>query len=81
MTTKSQDISDVLTHEGIDKLKAGQILIFDYEGTRNELKITKINKKSHKAWAIPVKTYKQDDVEIISDTGTEKFEDYAERVS
>lgn len=75
---KSQEISDVLTPEGIDKLKAGQILIFNYEGTRNELKITKINKKSHRAWAIPIKTYTQDQVGVFGPKSFETFTDYKE---
>lgn len=61
---KSEEISDVLTKEGIAKLKVGQILMFSYEGSRNEYKITKLNKKSGKCWVIPVKTYHPDQVEI-----------------
>ena len=64
---QSQEITDVLTPEGIDKLKKGQILGFMHEGSRNDLRITKINKKSHRAWAIPVKTYDMEDMKKWAD--------------
>jgi hypothetical protein len=65
MTNNSQEISDVLTPEGLQKLKVGQILIFNYEGSRNEFKVTKLNKKSGKCWVKPVTTYSEDQVDVV----------------
>lgn len=61
---KSEEISDVLTHEGIKKLKQGQILVFNFEGSRNEYKITKLNKKSGRCWVVPVTTYAENEVHV-----------------
>ncbi len=61
---KSEEISDIFTPEGIAKLKRGQILRFNYEGSINELKITYINKKTQKVRAVKVHTYLPSEVEI-----------------
>jgi hypothetical protein len=60
---KSEEISDVLTKEGIQKLKVGQILMFKFEGSRNEYQITRLNRKSGKCWVKPVRTYHPDEVQ------------------
>lgn len=60
MTTRSIDMSEAFTPEGINKLKQGQVLIFDFEGSKNEYKITKINKKSSKVWAKPTTLYTEE---------------------
>lgn len=81
MTAKlppSQEITDVLTPLAIDNLTKGQILIFNDQGKRNELKITKINKKSHRAWARPVMTHSPDNVGVFGPQSFETFPDYLE---
>lgn len=65
MNTRSQDISDIVTMEGIKKLKKGQILRFDYEGSVNELKITYINKKEGKVLAKETQTYTENEVSVV----------------
>lgn len=69
--SKSEEISDVLTLEGIQKLKVGQILMFDYEGSRNEYQVTKLNKKSGKCWVKPIKTYLPEEATITDKLGDE----------
>lgn len=64
MQKANQEIGDVFTKDGIAKLKTGQILRFDYEGSMNEYKITKLNRKSGKVWVKDVKTYHPDQVEV-----------------
>lgn len=54
--TKWQEISDVLTPEGIDKLKAGQVLMFMFEGSKTHLKI-KRKTKDGKVWAEETRLY------------------------
>jgi hypothetical protein len=53
--TKAMEIGSEFTKEGLAKLKTGQVLVFDFEGSRNEFKITKINRKSHKLFVKPCK--------------------------
>lgn len=62
--SRSQDISDIFTKEGIQKLKKGQILRFNYEGSINELRITYINKKTGTVRAIETKTYHQSEIRV-----------------
>lgn len=52
----SINISDVFTKEGIQKLKKGQLLRFNMEGSITELLITYVNKKAGKVYAIETKT-------------------------
>jgi len=61
-TIKSEDISDLFTQEGIQKLKKGMLLRFDHEGSPTELIITYINKKSGKVRARQATTYEPKDV-------------------
>ena len=77
-TLPSQEMTDVLTPYAIENLTKGQILVFNYEGKRNELKITKINKKSHRAWARPVMTHSPDNVGVFGPQSFETFPDYLE---
>lgn len=65
----SEEISDILTDKAFKDLKVGQILMFNYEGSRNDYKITKINRKSKKCWAKKVTTYSTDQVNIDSRDG------------
>lgn len=67
-----QEIGDVFTKEGIDKLKTGQILRFlESEDKINELKITKINRKSGKVWVDDIKTYHPNEVNIKDKDGND----------
>lgn len=66
----SEEISDILTDKAFKDLKVGQILMFNYEGSRNDYKITKINRKSKKCWAKKVTTYSTDQVNIDDKNGT-----------
>lgn len=65
----SEEISDILTDKAFKDLKVGQILMFNFEGSRNDYKITKINRKSKKCWAKKVTTYSTDQVNIDSRDG------------
>jgi hypothetical protein len=65
----SERIDDILTKEGLAKLKVGQILRFDYEGSINEMQITKINRKGHKCWAKRVRTYHPDEIQTVDAFG------------
>jgi hypothetical protein len=76
--TVTEDISDIFTPEGIQRIKKDQVLMFEYEGERVELKITKVNKKSGKVFAKRIKTYHPDEVEVTSKGSTEAFNDYVE---
>ena len=66
----SEEISDILTDKAFKDLKVAQILMFNYEGSRNDYKITKINRKSKKCWVKKVTTYSTDQVNIDSQDGT-----------
>lgn len=57
-----EEISDILTDKAFKELKIGQILMFNYEGSRNEYKITKINRKAKRCWVKKVTTYSTDEV-------------------
>ena len=72
-----EDLSDVFTKAGIQKLKKGQLLRFDYEGSLNEFIITKLNKKSGLVLAKPVRTFRSDQVTIDDQYGTiETFDEF-----
>lgn len=62
LMNKTEEITDIFTPEGIKKLKKGQILVFNNEGVKTELKITRIAKG--RVWAKEVTTYSPDDVVI-----------------
>jgi len=78
LATQSEDISDIFTPEGIARIKKDQVLMFEYEGERVELKITKVNKKSGKVFAKRVTTYHPDEVEVMGRGSSEAFNDYIE---
>lgn len=60
---KSEDIGEAFTKEGLAKLKTGQLLRFNFEGSVNEYIITKLNRKSGKVFARQVRTYHPDEVQ------------------
>lgn len=55
-----EEISDVLTHSGIRKLKVGQVLLFDNDGIPIHLKI--MRKTSGKVWAKHTHLYTEDEM-------------------
>jgi len=75
---KADEITDILTLKGIDKLKEGQILIFNNDNKRIELKITKLDKKKHRAWARPVITYRSDEIVVKTGKKRETVREYLE---
>lgn len=71
MKPKSEDISDVFTQEGIDKLERGQILLFE----KATFIISKVNKKAGKVYAHRTKQYTKEDIMKI-DNGDMELEYY-----
>lgn len=60
----TQEIGSEFTKEGLAKLKVGQLLRFNYEGSIIEFIITKLNRKSGKVWVKDVTTYHPDEVSV-----------------
>lgn len=54
-----EDISDMLTREGMADIKEGQVLMFE----RANLKV--MHKTSTRLWVKPVKLLHPDDIEIV----------------
>ncbi len=74
-----EDLSDIFTKEGIQKLHKGQLLRFEYEGSPIEFIITRLNKKSGVVMGKPVTTHDPNDVSVENAFGeTESFNDYKE---
>lgn len=79
MTEHTEDLSEVFTKEGIKKLKKGQLLRFDYEGSKTEFIVTRLNKKSHIVIGTQVFTKSPNDVTIDDAYGTiETFNEFVE---
>lgn len=55
-----EDITDILTIEGIERLKVGQVLIFDFEGSPIHLKI--MRKRKGKVWAKRIHLYTEEEM-------------------
>lgn len=62
-TMPTEEITDIITPEGLQKLTKGQILVFMDGKKKTELRITKI--KSGRVWATEVRTYSPDEVTIV----------------
>lgn len=60
---KLEDLSDLFTKEGVKKLKKGQLLRFNYEGSTTEFIIKRLNKKSGVVMGELVTTYHPDEVQ------------------
>jgi hypothetical protein len=60
---RKHEIGESFTKEGLAKLKVGQVLTFDYEGSKTHLKITKINRKSHKLYVTEIDLLTQEEAE------------------
>lgn len=58
-----ENLGDMFTPDGLARLKAGQVLVFDYEGERIKFKIMRIT--GSKCWAKRVTLYREDQVKII----------------
>ena len=70
MANYGEEITDILTEEGIKKLKVGDVLMFrkydeqaKAEG-RIDLRITRIKKKEGRVWAIQVLTFESDEIAV-----------------
>jgi hypothetical protein len=59
------EISDIFTPEGIEKIKVGQILVFDNDKGKTELKITKIDRKNKKVYAKETITFSPNEVSVL----------------
>jgi hypothetical protein len=57
---KWHDITDILTKKGIDKLKVGQVLMFEFEGSETQIKV--MRKANGKVWGKEVYLYKEDEI-------------------
>lgn len=57
---KWEDITDMLTPQGVEGLKVGQVLVFDYEGSQTHLRITR--KVRNRVWAKEVRFYTDKEV-------------------
>ena len=55
-----ESIEDILTPRGIKRLKIGQILLFEFEGSPIHLKIMK--KTNGRVWAKRVRLYTEEEV-------------------
>jgi hypothetical protein len=56
-----EEISDILTPEGIKKLKVGNVLTFDFEGSKTTLKIMKVPGNGN-VWAKQVYLVSEEDM-------------------
>lgn len=59
------EIGDAFTPEGLAKVKAGQILKFNYEGSIVNYKVMRKNRKSGKCFVKPVDLYTEDQVSVV----------------
>ena len=57
------DLTPELTLKGQEELKTGQILGFDFEGSKTWLRI--MRKAKGKVWAKEIDTYTPDQVDIV----------------
>ena len=61
--TKWEDITDILTEDGAEKIKVGQVLIFNFEGSPLHLKV--VRKRNGKVWAKKMHLYTRDEMAAI----------------
>lgn len=64
--TKWENITDILTEDGAEKIKVGQVLIFDYEGSAIHLKV--VRKRNGKVWAKKTHLYTQEEYDAVQAT-------------
>jgi hypothetical protein len=66
----SEEITDIFNGpDVIDGLKVKQILKFKKDDGFHEWKITRVDRKNHRVWAIPVKTYEVDELAVTNSKG------------
>lgn len=58
------NLTDDLTEKGKKELKVGQVMIFDYEGSKTYLKI--MRKRKGKVWAKEIQMYRPEEVGIVN---------------
>lgn len=74
----SIEIGSEFTKEGLTKLKVGQLLRFNLEGSFTEFIITKLNRKSGKVWVKDVTTYLPNEVQTVDVLGNKTAFDVEE---
>lgn len=67
---KQEEITDILTPQGIKKILVGQVLIFKDKNKRIDLKITE--KIKNRVWAQKIKTYSVGELAIAEKESNEK---------
>lgn len=65
--SKWERIDDVLTPEGIAKLKTGQVLLFNYEGSPLHLKVRR--KVNGKVWAERIRLFTEEEIQTELEKG------------
>lgn len=75
---KSIEIGNEFTPEGLAKLKKGQVLVYEFEGSRTELKITSINRKSHKLYVQETRLYTEKEVQNLDESRYKKLRKHGE---
>jgi hypothetical protein len=71
--------TDQFTQAGIDHLEVGQVLTFDYEGSRNDFRI--VDTDNNEVWIKPIRTYTYQEAEAKwSDEGLEPHETKSHKV-
>ena len=68
---KLEDIGSEFTMTGLQNLKAGQLLRFDFEGTMIEFLIKSIDVDKHELMAEEIRTYRPDEVHIQDKDGND----------
>ncbi len=58
-----ENITDILTEDGAEKIKVGQVLIFNFEGSPLHLKV--MRKRNGKVWAKKTHLYTRDEMAAI----------------
>ncbi len=58
-----EDMGDIFTEEGRSKLKKGQVLVFDFEGSEASYKVMKID--GEHVWVKRVTLFTEDQVNIV----------------
>ncbi len=58
----TQEITDLISPDGIKKLKKGQTLTFDFEGSKTTYKITCI--KNERIWVKETKLFRPEEITI-----------------
>ncbi len=57
------DMTPDLTEKGLKELQVGQVMIFEFEGSKTYLKI--MRKHKGKVWAKEIQLYRPDQIDIV----------------